>query len=388
MDFRFTEEQERFRAEVRDFLEEELRKGFFEVQTDSWLGAFSSEFSRKVGERGWIGLTWPKEYGGKGVSYLDRLVYTEEMLRYGAPVAAHWMADRQVGPCIIRFGSEEQKKELLPRIVRGEIYFGLGMSEPEAGSDLASLKTRAVEDGDEFIIDGQKVWTSWAHHADYLYLVARTDPNAPKHKGISEFLLDMKLPGITVRPLIDMTGAHHFNEIFFDGVRIPKTALIGEKNRGWYQIAAQLDYERAGIERLMGNYPAYKAIMDYTLEARRKGEAVGPMVRHRLAELAVEYEVGRLLCYRVAWVLTQGRIPNYEAAMAKFYCTEWEQRLANAALQILGPYGQLLPGSKGALLKGIMARAYLFSPGHTLGAGTSEVLRNVVALRGLGLPTG
>jgi len=390
MDFRFTDEEEEFRKEVRDFLEGELGKGSFEVHSDAWLCGFSPEFSRKLGEKGWIGLCWPKEYHGKGKSYIHRLVLTEELLRYGAPAAAHWFGDRQMGPSIIRHGSAEQKEYFLPRIAQGEACFGIGMSEPDAGSDLASVKTRAVEDGDDYLIDGQKVWTSGAHHVDYLYLVARTDPDAPKHKGISEFIVDMKLPGIEVRPLVDMTGAHHYNEVFFDNMRVPKTSLVGEKNRGWYQITAQLDYERSGIERLMTNYPIYRDLIEYVKKAKRRGIPLAEeqVVRHKLADLQVQYEVGRLLTYRVAWVLDQGRLPNYEAAMAKAFCTAFEQHLAKVATQILGAYGQLRQGSKWVPpeFRESATESYLFSPGYSLQGGTSEILRNIVALRGLGLP--
>ncbi len=388
MDFRFTPEQEDFRKEVRGFLESEKQKGAYETKCDAWIIGHDPEFSKKVGARGWIGMTWPKAYGGQGKSYLDRLVLTEELLRYGAPVAAHWFSDRQIGPSLIAFGTEEQKKEFLPRIIRGELYVGLGMSEPGAGSDLASLKTRAVEEGDHFIVNGQKVWTSGAHSFNYIYLVVRTDANVPKHKGISELLVDLNLPGITVRPLIDMTGGHHFNEVFFDNVKVPKNALIGKKNEGWKQIVAQLDYERSGMERLMGNYPLFERILDYARETKRNGGPLSrdPIIRSRLAELATEFEVGRLLIYRVAWVLSQGRTPNYEASLAKTYCCEFEQRLAAAAISIMGPYGQLREGSKWAPMGGMAAGSYLIAPGYSLQAGTHEVLRNIIAMRGLGLP--
>jgi alkylation response protein AidB-like acyl-CoA dehydrogenase len=390
MEFQFTEEQEKFRQEVRDFLEEELRKGSFVPRNDGWMCGFSLEFSHKMGERGWIGLCWPKEWYGQGKSYMHRMVLTEELLRYGAPTAAHWFGDRQIGPTIIRHGSEEQKHFFLPRIVRSEIRFGMGMSEPEAGSDLASLQTRAVEDGDDYIIDGQKVWTSGAHLADYLYLVVRTDPNVVKHKGISEFIVDTKAPGIEIRPLVDMTGAHHYNEVFFNSVRVPKTRLLGGKNKGWYQLAEQLDYERSGIERLMTNYPLFQDLIKYVKETKRQGKPLAddPLVRHKLAELEVHYEAGRLLTYQVAWVLDQGRIPNYEAAMTKALSTAFEQRLVNVATQILGLYGQLRQGSKWVppAFRESVTESYLFSPGYTIQGGTSEVLKNIVALRGLQLP--
>ena len=390
MDFRFNEEQERFRKEVRDFLEEEIKKGSFKPQCDGWIEGHSPEFSRKLAQKGWIGLAWPKEYGGQGRSYLDRLILTEELLRYGAPAASHWLSDRQVGPSIIAYGTEEQRKEFLSKIVKAEVFFGVGMSEPGAGSDLASLTTRAVEDGDNYIIDGQKIWSSGAHIFTHLYLVTRTDPDAPKHRGISEFIIDMNLPGITVNPIIDLTGARHFNEVFFDGVRVPKRYLIGEKNRGWYQITPQLDYERSGIERLMSNYPLFEALVQYVKETKRNGKPLSedPIIRHKLAGLRVEFEAGRLMVYRVAWLLSQERLPNYETAMAKTYCSEFQQRLVHTAVGILGLHGQLMPDSKWVPVSGRAMGSLLFSPGYTLQAGTSEILRNIVAMRGLGLPSG
>ncbi len=364
MEFKFTEAQDKLRAEVRSFLEGELKQGTFEPLTDSWIDGYDREFSKKVGAQGWIGTVWPKDMGGRGWSFVDRLIITEELLRYGAPVASHWMADRQCGPCIIAYGSDEQRQDLLPRIIRGEVSFGLGMSEPDSGSDLASLQTRAVETDDGFIISGQKIWTSGAHMSDYIYLVARTDPEAPKHKGISEFIVDLKLPGVTINPIVDMMNSHHFNEVFFDNVKVPKSALVGERNRGWYQIVVQLDYARQEPS-LYGNAE----------------------VRHKLTDLVVRYEVGRLLIYRVAWVLSQGRVPNYESAMAKVFGTSYEQHLSHVATQVLGLSGQLLGDSKWAQLRGLASRSYLFCPGAALRGGTSEILRNIVALRGQGLPS-
>jgi alkylation response protein AidB-like acyl-CoA dehydrogenase len=390
MDFRFAEEQEKLRQEVRGFLEEEVKNGSFEVHCDAWMGGYSSEFSRKIGKRGWIGLCWPKDCYGQGRSYIDRMVLTEEIVRYGAPAAAHWFADRQMGPSIIRHGNDEQKEYFLPRIARGELVFGIGMSEPEAGCDLASLRTRATEDGDSYILNGQKVWTSGAHYIDYLYLVARTDPDVPKHKGISEFIVDMHLPGIDVRPLIDMTGGHHYNEVFLDNVRVPKSSLVGGINRGWYQIAEQLDYERSGVERLMTNYPLYQDLIAYAKQTNNgdKPLAEEPTVRNKLADLTIRYEVGRLLTYRVAWVLDQGRLPTTEAAMAKAFCTAFEQNLAHMATQLTGLYGQLRQDSKVTPrpFRESPAESYIFSPGYTIQGGTSEILKNIIAIRGLQLP--
>ncbi len=389
MDFKFSPEQEAFRKEVSDFLEEEIRNGTFQPMCDGWIQGYSPGFTRKMAARGWIGLSWPRECGGQGRSETDRLILTEELLRYGAPAACHWFADRQIGRSLIAHGTEEQKQELLPLILKGEAYIGLGMSEPEAGSDLASLQTRAVEDGDDYIIDGQKMWTSCARFMTHVYLVARTDPDAPKHRGISEFVIDASLPGISIRPTIDITGSEAWGEVFYDGVRVSKRHLIGEKNRGFYQILNQLDYERAGLERLMGNYPLFEAIIEFTRETEYNGVPLckDPLIRDKLARLQVEFEMGRLLTYRVVLVMEQGRAPNVEAAMAKAYCTTFEQRLASVATEILGLYGQLVAESKWAPILGMAPHSYLGSKGYSLQAGTTEVLKNIVATRGLGLPT-
>jgi alkylation response protein AidB-like acyl-CoA dehydrogenase len=383
MEFALTAQQQEFRAEIRHFLAAEIPAD--STTEDGWIVGYSPAFSRKLGARGWIGLTWPKKYGGQERSYLDRLVLTEELLRAGAPVAAHWLGDRQVGPALLAYGSEEQKAELLPRVTKGEIVFCLGMSEPGSGSDLASLRTKAVEEGDHFVLNGQKIWTSFAHVADYAYLVARTDPDAPKHKGISEFLVDMKTPGITVRPLVDITKEHHFNEVFFDNVKVEKKWVIGEKNRGWYQIASQLDYERSGIERLLSNYPLFRDTVKY---AQETGLAKDPLVRNQLAQMQIELDMGRFMVYKVAWLLTQGYVPNHEAAMAKCFCTEVEQRIAQTVCNLLGDYSVLLPGSPAARLAGRAARGYLYAPAYTIQGGTSNVLRNIMAIRGLGLQAG
>jgi len=389
MDFRLSEEQEKFRQEIRDFLEGEIKQGLWEPKCDAWIMAHDPEFTKRVAQKGWIGLTWPKEYNGQGRSYIDRLILTEEMLRYGAPAACHWFADRQIGGAIVHYGTDEQKKELLPMILRGEAYVGLGMSEPDAGSDLASLKTKATEDGEEFIIDGQKTWTSGGSHMNWIYLVARTDPEAPKHKGISEFFFRTDLPGVNVVPIVDITGEAHFNEVFFENVHIPKTSLIGERNKGFYQILNQLDYERSGMERLMANYPLFEALIKYVKETKRKGQPLSkdPLVRAKLAQLKIELEIGRLHMYRVAMVMDEGRAPNWESSMSKAYGTAFEQRLAGAAIEIIGLYGQLSPESKWAPMHGMAYHSYLSSKGYSLQAGSSEVLKNILALRKLELPS-
>ena len=383
MDFSLSREQAAFRTEIREFLSIEVPADI--SVEDGWISGYSPEFSRKLGRQGWIGLTWPKQYGGQEKSYLDRLILTEELLRAGAPVAAHWLGDRQVGPALLAHGSEDQKREILPQVCKGEIVFCLGMSEPGSGSDLASLRTRAEEEGDHYRLNGQKIWTSFAHVADYAYLVVRTDPDAPKHKGISEFMVDMKTPGINVRPLIDVTGEHHFNEVFFENVKVPKDRMIGEKDRGWYQIASQLDYERSGIERLLSNYRLFKDAICY---AKEQGLTKDPLVRDTLAQLQIELDLGRSMVYKVAWYLTQKIVPNYEAAMAKCFCTEFEQRIAKFVSELLGDYAVLMPDSPHARLAGRAARGYLYAPAYTMQGGTSNILRNIIAIRGLGLQPG
>ena len=390
MDFRFTEEQEKFRKEVRDFLENEIKQGAFVPSCDAWIQGYSPEFTKKVAQKGWIGLTWPKEYGGQGRSHIDRLILTEEMLRYGAPAACHWFADRQIGGAILRYGNEAQKRKILPKIIAGEAYVGLGLSEPEAGSDLASLRTKATEEEDGFIIDDQKMWTSCGVFMNHIYMVARTDQNpaTPKHRGISEFIFETNLPGITIVPTVDITGSTAWAEVFFDGVKIPKESLIGEKNKGFYQVVNQLDYERAGLERLMGNYPLFDAIIKFTKEMKRGNDYIckDPLVRQKLAQLRTEFEIGRLLTYRVVMVMEGGKAPNVEAAMAKAYSTTFEQHLASVATEILGQYGQLIKESRYAPILGMAPHSFLGSKGYSLQAGSTEVLRGVVATRGLGLP--
>ena len=384
MDFGLTEEQNAFRTEVRSFLEEEIEKGYWKPACDAWVQGFDPGFSKRVAQRGWIGLTWPKEYGGQGRSHVDRLILTEEMLRYGAPAACHWFGDRQVGGTILSFGSEELKREFLPRIVAGEAYFGLGMSEPGAGSDLASMQTRAVEDGDYYVVNGQKTWASCASYAHYFDVYARTDADAPRHRGISELIIDAKSPGLSRIPMIDITGTEAWNDVFFDNVRVHKRYLVGDKNRGFYQVLHQLDYERSGMERLMGNYPLFEGTIRFAKQNKLSQE---PVVRNKLAQLEIEFEVGRLLIYRVALVMDEGRVPNWESAMSKAYSTEFEKRLASIAMEVLGLYGQLMSDSDLVPLRGMAPHSYLGSKGYSLQAGTTEILKNILAVRGLGLPS-
>jgi alkylation response protein AidB-like acyl-CoA dehydrogenase len=381
MDFSFSPEEESFRNDVRAFLTEELRDRPAGEARGNW--EFYTSFLRKLAARGWLTLAWPKEWGGLGASHMQQLVYNEEVARHDAP-ATYMGADR-VGPTIMLYGTDEQKRRFLPPIVAGDAQWCQGFSEPGAGSDLASLQTRAVADGDEFVINGQKIWTSFAHSADWMILLARTDPDAPKHKGISYFLVDMHTPGISVRPLVDMLGRHQFNEVFFDDVRVPREALLGELNRGWYVATATLDFERSGIQRVIGSYRTYEQLLDHAREARLGRH---PLVRHKLAELKIEFEVGKQLSYRVAWMQSKQLVPNYEASVSKMYGSELAQRLANAGMQIMGLGGQLGPGSPHAPLRGAFESLYLNAAALTIAAGTSEIQRGIIAGRGLGMPRG
>jgi alkylation response protein AidB-like acyl-CoA dehydrogenase len=382
MDFRPTPAQAALRQEVRDFLAADPAVAGRSVQEDGWITGFDPAFSRRLGARGWIGLTWPRAHGGSERSYLDRLIVTEELLLAGAPVAAHWFGDRQIGPALLAHGSEEQKREFLPPTTRGERVYCIGMSEPGAGSDLAALTTRAELVGDELVIRGQKTWTSFASQAHYCYLVARTDPDAPRHRGISELLVPMDAPGIEVRPIRDMVGEEHFGELFFNDVRVPRSALIGTLHGGFRQIMQQLDYERSGIERLLSNWPLWRDALAF---ARERGLLGDPALAQEVAELETARRCGRLLVYRVASLLSQGRLPNHEAALAKTYCTRVEQRMAELAVRILGPSALLRAESPGAALGGRAARSLLYAPAYTIQGGTDNILRNIIARRGLGL---
>jgi len=388
MDFGFTEEQDQFRKEVQLFLKSEIETRSITTRSNYFFYS-NKTFSRKFAEKGWIGLTWPKQYGGRGRSYVDRAILMEECLKVQTPLGFHFLGDRQVGPALIHFGTQEQKAKFLPQILNAEISFCLLFSEPDAGSDLVSVRTSAIKDGDNYILNGQKVWTSWGHQADFGWLLARTDSDTPKkHQGLSEFIMDMHSPGVTIQPIINIVGEHHFNEVFFDDVRVPKANLVGQENRGFYQIMEQMDYERAGFERLMQNYPLYNRLLQYVKETHRNGAPLGldPLVRDQIAKLEIDFQAGRLFCYYVAWLLDQGKIPTYEAALCKSFCTQFEQQLTEVATQTMGPYGQLMPGSRYAPFDGEAAEIYLFSRSYTIQGGTVEILKNIVAQRGLNLP--
>ena len=393
MDFRFSPDDEAFRQEVKALIARELPDSWGSRNDREDLSPEEAEISRaftkSVAARGWLTMAWPVEYGGQGAGPLRQLVYNEEMSYQHAP-GAGTMGTNLVGPTLMVHGTDEQKERYLPPIARLEESWCQGFSEPESGSDLASLSTSAVLDGDDYVVNGSKIWTSGAQRADWGVLLVRTDPEAPKHKGISYLLVDMKSPGIMVRPLTNMLGSNAFNQVYYDSVRVPRENVVGEENRGWYVATTTLDFERSGIQRVMYAYRTLDEVIAYAKETRRNGGRLidHPVVRHKLAELKIEFEVGRLLCYRVAWMQAAGLIPNYEASIAKLYGSELQQRLGNAAVNVPGLAGQLSRGSAHAPLEGGLERYYLAASSYTVAAGTSEVQRNIIAMRGLGLPRG
>lgn len=393
MDFNFTQAHEEFRQEVRAFLARTLTPEFWERHRQQGGGSSSPEFSQAAGREGMLAIAWPREYGGRGEGYFEQMLYMEEMVLAGAPIEHHRRAVQQVGPSIMLFGTAEQKLDCLPRIASGDLSFAMGLSEPDAGSDLASASTIAVRDGDDWIVTGRKRFTSGAHYSDMLWTVVRTDPSAPKHRGISILLVPLDAPGVTIRPLIDLQGRHHFNEVFLDGTRVPAGNLIGEENRGWYVNAATMDFERSGIAR----YAFLRRTLDRAIREARSaaGDLAGDprleAARQRLAAAATRAEVGKLLSHRVTALQASGSLPNYEVSIAKLTVTETIQQVTSAGVHLNGMHGLLITGSGddaedspemdwGAL--------YLDSIRHTIGQGAAEIQRNVVANRGLGLPRG
>jgi len=394
MDFRFTDEEEAFREEVRQWLKKEIPQrwieldlGVWEETEESW--AVSRQFQRKLGQKGWIAPAYPKEYGGLEMSHTKRLILAEELAYSRAPIGIEVeITVNWVTPTIMLYGTEKQKKDYVTRVAKGDLIFCLGYSEPDAGSDLAALQTRVVEDADEYVINGQKIWCSYGHYADYCWLAARTDPDVPKHKGISMFVVDMKTPGITVRPLINILNRHSFNEVFFDDVRISKDNLVGEKNRGWYQLAVALDFERSSIGTAAINQRIIEELVQYAKETKFNGGTLAdaPLIRNELAGVAVENEVLRMMCYRIAWMFSKGLHPSYESSMSMLFGSELIRRLGNVGMRILGPYGQLDVGSKWAVLNARIMRMYLSAISMGVGGGSNEIQRNIIAMRGLGLP--
>jgi alkylation response protein AidB-like acyl-CoA dehydrogenase len=364
VDFTWTAEQLELRARARKVAQEAVAR--YGRHNDAWINGFSREFSRELAAHGWIGMTWPVEFGGGGRSPIERLIVAEEMITAGAPIAASWFADRQMGPTLITYGTPGQIEAFLPGILAGETTWCIGMSEPDAGSDLASLKTSAVPDGDQLVINGQKIWTSFGEVADYCYLICRTSSAGPPHAGISEVIVPMDTPGIEVRPIQDMTTNRHFCEVFYDNVRVPAANLVGAEGGAFKQTMRQLEHERGGIDRLVSNLALYET-------ARAKADTTDPLVRQEIARLETGYRLGRLLVARE----TLGQAPAGFSAATKCFCTEHEWRVAQFVGRVLGPEATLWD----PLVQGLT-----YAPGYTIMGGTSNVLRNILAERTLGLP--
>jgi alkylation response protein AidB-like acyl-CoA dehydrogenase len=389
VDFKFTPEKEAFRKEVADFLAEEApsewakkKVTFFDASSqENWIQEHRA-MAEKLGAKGWLSIHWPKEYGGQSVSPFYRLILREELTKYHSP-GYDSIGVGIVAPALLLKGSEEQKRQHLPGIAQGEIMWCETLSEPGHGSDLAAIEVFAREEADCFVVNGQKIWTTNAHFADWNALVTRTDREVtPQYRGLTLFLVDMKTPGITVNPIINMAGHHEFNEVFFDDVRIPKENIVGGVNQGFYMVMSLLDYERTTDLA----YAVANTYLEDLAEHARENGLMDSLMRNRMAELAVECEVARMLHYRVTWMQGQGLVPNVESAMSKMYSFELLQRVSEVGMQLLGNYSQLAEDSAWAPMFGRIPSCYLRSIGHSLEQGTSEIDRDVIAQRGLGLP--
>ena len=387
MDFSWDTEHRDFRTQVQSFIKDNWGSNpdNHEERDDRAVA-----YTKALAEHGWLTMAWPKEYGGRAASHWEQMIFAEESARSGAPTGGQG-ADR-VGPTLMIHGTEEQKREHLPKIANAEVFWCQGYSEPGSGSDLASLQTRAIRDGDEFVINGQKIWTSGAQHADWIHILTRTDPEAPKHRGVSYFMLKMDTPGISIRPITQIHDATGFNETFFEDVRVPAANMIGDENRGWYVAATALDFERSGINRMAGVLGPYARMMEHAPKAdsAAKGRRIVDTEPHRLAlaDTTIEIEVARYLGYRVTWMQSKGLVPNQESSMSKMFGSELQQRMARRGINMLGLFGGLRPESKHAPLGGEFCRYYMSSVSLTIAAGTSEIQRNIIATRGLGLPRG
>ncbi len=364
------------RAQVRAFLAEQRAAGAWTPRADVWLSGWDEGFTKELGARGWLGMTIPVEYGGHGASPLDRFVVTEELLAAGAPVAAHWVADRQIGPSLMHYGTDEQRRRFLPGIARGEVYFGIGMSEPDSGSDLASVRTKAEKVDGGWELTGTKVWTSGAHHAHAFFALARSAPRdeTARHAGLTQFIVELDAPGVTIRPIALLTGAHHFNEVVFDRVHVPDAMVLGEVGAGWKQVTGELAFERSGPERYLSTYPLLAALVgELGAAAHAPRREVGALVS-RLWTL-------RRMSLAVAGALESGEAPELAAALVKDLGTRFENEVVDAARLLVAIPPD--PGAESGFAR-LLADAVLHAPGFTLRGGTNEVLRGIVA-RGLGL---
>jgi len=392
MDFELTPEQQQLEQEIYAHMEELITPELETELADYPEGGsvedapLFNKLIRQLGREGWLGLGWPKDYGGRGLSTIEQYMAMDAILGYyGIPIPI--LSLNTVGPAIMWHGNEEQKKRFLPGILAGELNVAIGYTEPEAGSDLASLRTKATKDGDGYIINGQKIFTTLAHFADYVWLAARTDPNVPKHKGISIFMVDTKSPGVKIEPLYTM-GGFRSNFTFFDDVCVPKDCLIGEENKGWRYISSQLAMERLSVVPHSRLRRTLEEMIHWGKTNELDGKPViqEPWVRNSLSDLAVDIEVNRLFNYRVAWQVTQGVEPYSEASMAKVFGSELINKVNGISLRIMGMMGGLMPGSHLAPHKGRVHRQFLSLTLQTFGAGANEVLRDVIAITGLGMP--
>ncbi|RSN72108.1 acyl-CoA dehydrogenase family protein [Actinomadura sp. WAC 06369] len=358
------------RREVAEFLDREIAEGGFEPEADAWMSGVDPAFSRRLAGRGWVGMTVPARYGGHGRSALERYVVTEELLVAGAPVAAHWIADRQMAPGILRNGTEEQKRRYLPGIARAEQFMAIGMSEPDSGSDLASVRTRAVEADGGWRLTGTKVWTSGAHIATAIVVLARTDDGGgDRHAGLSQFIVDLPCPGVTVSPIITIDGAHHFNEVVFDDALVPPAALLGRRGDGWRQVTAELGNERSGPERVLSTMPLLRAW------ARSGAWRDDPVARADLGRLVSRLTALRRLSLGVAGRLAAGEDPALEAALVKDLGTAFEGEVVDVVRRHAAQDAGAPPDGFAAML----AKAALHVPAFTLRGGTNEILRTIVA---------
>jgi hypothetical protein len=371
---------EELRREVREFLAKERAEGHFTPRCDVWLSGWDERFSRELGARGWLGMTLPTEYGGHGRGTLDRYVVTEEVLAAGAPVAAHWVADRQIGPSLLRFGTEPQKQRFLPRIAAGECYFGIGMSEPDSGSDLASVRTRATRADAGWRLSGTKVWTSGAHHAHAFFALARSAPvqDGDRHAGLSQFIVELDSPGVDIRPIRLLTGAHHFNEVVLDDVFVPDDMVLGEIGSGWHQVTSELGFERSGPERFLSTFPLLSSLVG---ELSGQADRLGAAGLRELGALVARVWTLRRLSLGIAASLGSGVAQDVPAALVKDLGTRFENEVIDAARLLVDIPPD--PGAEGGFAR-LLADAVLHAPGFTLRGGTNEILRGVVA-RGLGL---
>jgi alkylation response protein AidB-like acyl-CoA dehydrogenase len=397
MDFGLGKKELALKEEIRRFAEAELPPGLMRYTLiDGEFRDFEFEMSmaRKLAQKGWLAMSWPEKYGGRDASLFEQTIYEMEIAYWGIPGA--WMGIsgiQWVGPCLMMFGSEEQREKYLPLIASGEKdgVWCTCYSEPNAGSDFANIQTRAVKDGDYYIVNGQKVWTSAAHRAKWCWLAARTSSNAAKkHQGISIFIVDMKSPGVTVNPILNYYGRHHFNEVFFDNVRVPASDLVGEENKGWYYLMQSLAFERRSLAPT--TYGACKRILEDLVKHAGQTESEGrplsenPVVRAKLADLAVDLEVLKMFAFQLAWRISLGQIPTYESSRNKVMSDEVMKRVAIAGAEILGVYSQVDPDSEWARLNGAIQGAYLGFPGQAIAAGTAEVEKSIIGQFRLGLP--